>query len=295
MNRRMNANAAAPGNAAMGGRRPMPRRPMGGTRPPMAGGVPGGAGRGSYQSQRGDPPPGYVCHRCHVSGHWIQDCPTNGDPKFDKRNHRGGGGMRSHLPVPKPATPEKLSGDTSATTHVPTQQVIVGTKCYQIPTNVYESFHGDHSKIKAYIEISSGATSFSQSVTTSNPAAPTIDSRYKCEICQGYYVDARFTPCCHSTYCNECIRQKITNNPTEIRCPSCEDLFEARLLPKNVRLQDKVNQIVRSQPKPAPMVAAPPAPAPTVVTVPAAPTISQPAPPIMPRPMLTPAPTTGTS
>ncbi|KAL6902194.1 hypothetical protein ACP4OV_005070 [Aristida adscensionis] len=31
------------------------------------------------------PPPGYVCHRCRVAGHFIQHCPTNGDPRFDFR------------------------------------------------------------------------------------------------------------------------------------------------------------------------------------------------------------------
>jgi hypothetical protein len=34
---------------------------------------------------RGPPPPGYVCHRCGIKGHWIQECPTNGDPDHDKR------------------------------------------------------------------------------------------------------------------------------------------------------------------------------------------------------------------
>ncbi|XP_049936814.1 E3 ubiquitin ligase PQT3-like isoform X2 [Nymphaea colorata] len=29
------------------------------------------------------PPPGYVCHRCKVPGHFIQHCPTNGDPNYD--------------------------------------------------------------------------------------------------------------------------------------------------------------------------------------------------------------------
>ncbi len=29
------------------------------------------------------PPPTYVCHRCQQTGHWINMCPTNGDPKFD--------------------------------------------------------------------------------------------------------------------------------------------------------------------------------------------------------------------
>ncbi|KAL5708123.1 RING-type E3 ubiquitin transferase [Ranunculus cassubicifolius] len=31
------------------------------------------------------PPKGYVCHRCHTPGHFIQHCPTNGDPNFDKK------------------------------------------------------------------------------------------------------------------------------------------------------------------------------------------------------------------
>lgn len=95
MNRRMNSTTTT--TAPMGGmRHHRPRRPMGGGGP---GGHHGGPhdGKPSYRSQRGDPPPGYVCHRCHVSGHWIQDCPTNGDPKFDKR-HRSGGNMRCNLP-----------------------------------------------------------------------------------------------------------------------------------------------------------------------------------------------------
>ncbi|CAN0870569.1 E3 ubiquitin ligase PARAQUAT TOLERANCE 3 [Linum grandiflorum] len=29
------------------------------------------------------PPDYYVCHRCGIKGHFIQDCPTNGDPEFD--------------------------------------------------------------------------------------------------------------------------------------------------------------------------------------------------------------------
>ncbi|XP_015169979.1 uncharacterized RING finger protein P8B7.15c-like [Solanum tuberosum] len=33
--------------------------------------------------ERKKPPPGYVCHRCKVPGHFIQHCPTNGDPNYD--------------------------------------------------------------------------------------------------------------------------------------------------------------------------------------------------------------------
>ena len=75
------------------------------------------------------------------------------------------------------------------------------------------------------------------------------DSRWKCDICADYYKDAQYTPCCKSSYCNECIRQKITSNPTEIQCPSCESLFASNGLHKNVNLQAKVNKIIRSRPK----------------------------------------------
>lgn len=29
------------------------------------------------------PPNGYICHRCNIAGHFIQHCPTNGDPNYN--------------------------------------------------------------------------------------------------------------------------------------------------------------------------------------------------------------------
>lgn len=45
-----------------------------------------GGGRGAFLS--GPPPPGYKCNRCGLEGHWIQACPTNGDPDFEGRRAR---------------------------------------------------------------------------------------------------------------------------------------------------------------------------------------------------------------
>ena len=72
-------------------------------------------------------------------------------------------------------------------------------------------------------------------------------SKYKCEICNNYYTDARFVPCCHVTYCNECIRQKsLVQNPSMIRCPSCQEVFTADVLndAKNTKLQEKVDKLL---------------------------------------------------
>ncbi|XP_015068573.1 E3 ubiquitin ligase PARAQUAT TOLERANCE 3-like [Solanum pennellii] len=41
-----------------------------------------GFGRGEMEWKK--PPIGYVCHRCDVPGHYIQHCPTNGDPRYDR-------------------------------------------------------------------------------------------------------------------------------------------------------------------------------------------------------------------
>ncbi|RZC88401.1 hypothetical protein C5167_016196 [Papaver somniferum] len=34
------------------------------------------------------PPEGYICYRCRVPGHFIQHCPTNGDPEYDIKRLR---------------------------------------------------------------------------------------------------------------------------------------------------------------------------------------------------------------
>jgi hypothetical protein len=41
--------------------------------------------RGAQEKSTPAPPAGYLCHRCRVPGHFIQHCPTNGDPRFDVR------------------------------------------------------------------------------------------------------------------------------------------------------------------------------------------------------------------
>ena len=34
----------------------------------------------------------YVCHRCNLQGHWMKECPTIGDPNFDKNDDTDGDG-----------------------------------------------------------------------------------------------------------------------------------------------------------------------------------------------------------
>lgn len=54
------------------------------------GGGAGGSGQrfGSGPPRGAVPKPGYICYRCGESGHFIQDCPTNDDPTYDRDRGR---------------------------------------------------------------------------------------------------------------------------------------------------------------------------------------------------------------
>lgn len=75
--------------------------------PMHRGGFGGGYG-GSHADRAPTPGPNYVCHRCGKPGHWIDQCPTNGDPTFDKVRVRRPTGipqsMLRSVPVPSSGT-----------------------------------------------------------------------------------------------------------------------------------------------------------------------------------------------
>lgn len=69
------------------------------------GGAPGmGAAPGRGMFMRGAvPPPNYLCGRCGQFGHYLRDCPTQGDPDFDMK--------RVRLPAGIPSTMLKRAPD----------------------------------------------------------------------------------------------------------------------------------------------------------------------------------------
>ncbi|KAF2308079.1 hypothetical protein GH714_034970 [Hevea brasiliensis] len=57
-------------------------------------------GRGFSGLVKKIPPEGYVCHKCKVRGHFIQDCPTNGDPNYDCKRLRPPTGIPKSMLMP---------------------------------------------------------------------------------------------------------------------------------------------------------------------------------------------------
>ncbi|KAJ4823665.1 hypothetical protein Tsubulata_019760 [Turnera subulata] len=64
--------------------------------------IKGGAGRSKGGRPVTTPPDVYVCRRCRVAGHFIQHCPTNGDPNYDVKVPR--------LPTGIPKSPTRTAG-----------------------------------------------------------------------------------------------------------------------------------------------------------------------------------------
>ena len=118
------------------------------------------------------PPQGYVCHRCKVAGHYIQHCPTNGDPNFDfKRVH-----------------PTTWISEASAST----------------------SSRSGISKTSASTSSSSGISTVSAS-TSSGSVGENIPTELYCPLCKEVMKDAALTKCCFASFCDKCIRDRIVS------------------------------------------------------------------------------------
>ncbi|KAH9864570.1 hypothetical protein J1614_010505 [Plenodomus biglobosus] len=161
-----------------------------------------------------DPPPGYVCRRCNIKGHWIQACPTNDDPDFKPvfQAKRTTGIPQSFLKkVEKPIDEEAAKG-VMLNADGEYVQVMTDTK-------TWEKFQ---EKVNATKAQAASADAASEEVRQRGLECP-IDKRM--------FVDPVKTPCCSKTYCRECIDNALADG--DLICPNCaqEDVLMDDLVP----------------------------------------------------------------
>lgn len=148
---------AGPGN--MGGRGRGGAGPMG---PPGA-------------QAMNNPPPNYVCYRCGTPGHYIQNCPTNGDPEFDQ-----------HRVKKKTGIPKSFMKAVNDPSEIP---VGAGKTVVNAPWGglaVIEPQNKNFSKLMAK---SGGSATLDQFI--SNPP-----DHLACPLCKRLMNDAVLIPCC---------------------------------------------------------------------------------------------------
>lgn len=151
---------------------------------PATGGGPqrrGGAGGAAGAGPQRPPPPGYVCYRCGQPGHFIQHCPTNGDPRFDvpkvKRAH---GIPRSFLQeIKEGKTPENLKDMKGVV---------------RLPDGTLAKVRPDEETFKRAV-----ATVDNPNVREETP------TELQCPICELLLDDAVLIPCCGNSFCAQCM------------------------------------------------------------------------------------------
>eukprot|EP00216_Chloropicon_sp_CCMP2111_P001646 CAMPEP_0198238278 /NCGR_PEP_ID=MMETSP1446-20131203/3974_1 /TAXON_ID=1461542 ORGANISM="Unidentified sp, Strain CCMP2111" /NCGR_SAMPLE_ID=MMETSP1446 /ASSEMBLY_ACC=CAM_ASM_001112 /LENGTH=577 /DNA_ID=CAMNT_0043920669 /DNA_START=333 /DNA_END=2066 /DNA_ORIENTATION=- len=162
--------------------------------------------RGKVKSEV--PPPNYVCHRCGVGGHWIFNCPTNGNPEFDMKK------VRAPVGIPL----EKLMTSDDGTLVMPDGSV--------------GDVMADDRALKKEASLLKGKET------------KMIPAELKCLICQGVINDAVLITCCQTSFCDSCIRPKLIETGC---CPVCEktNMLCDDLLP-NPTLRKTIQTYIRS-------------------------------------------------
>jgi protein MPE1 len=149
-----------------------------------------------------DPPPGYVCRRCNIKGHWIQACPTNDDPDFKPvfQAKRTTGIPRSFLKTVEKPVDEEAAKGVMLNADGEYVQVMTDTK-------TWEKFQEKANASKA------------QAANADAASKEMRERGLECPIDKRRFVDPVKTPCCGKTYCRECIDNALADG--DLVCPNC--------------------------------------------------------------------------
>ncbi|CAN8267137.1 unnamed protein product [Cochlearia groenlandica] len=173
-------------------------------------GMTGRMGGRGFGMERKTPPPGYTCHRCNVPGHFIQHCPTNGDPNYDVKRVKPPTGIPKSMLM---ATPDGS---------------------YSLPSGAVAVLKPNEDAFEKDME---GLPSTTRSVGELPP-------ELKCPLCKEVMRDAALTSkCCFQSFCDKCIRNHII---VKSRCVcGASDVLADDLLP-NKTLRDTINRILEA-------------------------------------------------
>lgn len=166
-----------------------------------------GFGRGGLD--RKTPPPGYICHRCKIPGHFIQHCPTNGDPNYDIKRVKPPTGIPKSMLM---ATPDGS---------------------YALPSGAVAVLKPNEAAFEKEIE----------GLPSTRPVSD-LPPELRCPLCKEVMKDAVLTSkCCFSSFCDKCIRDYIISKSMCV-C-GFTNILADDLLP-NKTLRETINRIMEA-------------------------------------------------
>ncbi|ORX57642.1 DWNN-domain-containing protein [Hesseltinella vesiculosa] len=188
----------------------------------------GGGSMGEY-TQHKQPPPNYVCYRCGQKGHFINQCPTNGDRDYDNhpRIKRTTGIPKSFLKVID-APENAVRSGTGGLMVTPTGEIVVA----QADSSAWNQ------------HVTKAATAASGDLSDWYDSVP-VPEFVRCTLCQNLMREASITICCGSSFCDECIRKELMDR--EFNCPECQHAIPQGLdgIMPNMEVRQWIDSYVR--------------------------------------------------
>lgn len=168
------------------------------------------------------PPPYYVCFRCGQKGHYINNCPTNNDPNFDKpRVKKSTGIPRSFL--------KTVASDNTASEQQPLMVTADGSLVVAVSNDQeWQRLSTAAAKKKAFDRIS--------------VPAEMVEDGLKCKLCTLLLLDAVSCPQCSALFCDECMRNHWKDMIA--KCPSCSKRISADQLLPSEFARKQVEQLI---------------------------------------------------
>lgn len=174
----------------------------------------GGGNAGHSQRIPGAKPPStYICKRCQTPGHYIYDCPTNGDHNFDVPKR-----LRNHgVPRSRLANSTDQNGHETWTYQPDEEQFARGLVHTGISKD--ESFTGNSTGL--------GVDAFGRPIGDAAPQAAEPDAwkkapvpqNLKCPLCGQLFDNAVMFGCCGESACDNCATQALSASSNV--CPLC--------------------------------------------------------------------------
>lgn len=176
----------------------------------------------------GQPPVTYVCYRCGIKGHWIQNCPMQFQQKPDAMAFPGMlRGVKKTHGIPQsfllPATKDTPGAMLTA----------IGT--YAVPKMDAEAYARGKKEKPAFTENNDPALI--------NPEKK-IPKELLCTLCNELLRDATIVPCCGVSFCDECVRDSLVEGDDEQECPSCKEVIVPDQLIPNKFLRSAVTNFL---------------------------------------------------